>query len=141
ATGVVLAATWSLAAAAQAASPVAATSAFSPVSATPALDPPYRSAVHDYVSRCEPAGGMTMSMVLPQGTTAAVDGGPPRTGSFTQPVTLAAGQAFTFTLTTSAGASDYHVRCLPSDFPAYTAQRTGGTQAGWYAVTPDQFVT
>jgi hypothetical protein len=30
----------------------------------------------------------------------------------------------------------YHVRCLPDGFPAWSAQRTGATEAAYYLVTP-----
>jgi hypothetical protein len=53
-------------------------------------------------------------------------------------VKLSTGQRFTFVVGTGASAVSYDVRCLPQDFPDYTFQRLGQTQAAYYLVTPNQ---
>jgi hypothetical protein len=109
------------------------------ISTTPGLFPAFDPSISDYVVRCQPANSVTVSVSAPQGTVVSVDNGPAQTGSFTRTVALDAGQAFRVTSTRSAqAAASYHVRCLPSDFPAFTAKRTGPTQAAFFAMTPNQ---
>jgi outer membrane protein assembly factor BamB len=66
-----------------------------------------------------------------------VAGGPAKGGAFTVPVDLVVGERFDVIV--KAGRTrpvSYHVRCLPSDFPSWTTQRTGHPQADFYAVAP-----
>jgi hypothetical protein len=66
----------------------------------------------------------------------AIDGGRGRGGSFEGAVSLAGGQAFSLVVSTHGARRTYSVRCLPSDFPAWTATRSGKPQAQWYVVAP-----
>ena len=53
-------------------------------------------------------------------------------------VTQRVGQQFTVRVTTDLTndvTTTYHVRCLPPDFPAWSAQRNGQTQAEYFATT------
>jgi hypothetical protein len=107
------------------------------ISAQPSLYPEFDPQVTDYVSRCEPANSVQLSVTAPAGTSVSVDGESPQTGSFTEDVAVTAGQRFSFAVQESGGSSStYHVRCLPSNFPGFTSQRPGGTQSEWYIVTP-----
>ena len=105
------------------------------ISAQPALFPAFDTAVTDYVTRCTPGTPVAVTVAAPAGASVDVDGQGPRGGSFTTSVGLtAAGQGFAITATSGPGNSTYHVRCIPSDFPAWTFQRSGQPQAEWYAL-------
>jgi arylsulfotransferase ASST/concanavalin A-like lectin/glucanase superfamily protein len=106
------------------------------VSTQPSLFPSFDPSVPDYVVRCEPADSVQVSVSTPQGTSVSVDGGPSRGGSFTQTVSLRAGQRFNITVIKSSVSTNYVIRCLPSDFPAFTATRSGPMEAQWYVVAP-----
>jgi hypothetical protein len=99
------------------------------IGAEPNLYPSFTAAASDYVARCDD-DPVTMDVAAPAGTQVSVNGGPARTGNFSQAVPLAEGEAFDFTVT-GQSAGTYHVRCLPTDFPTWTFSRTGGppTQA------------
>ncbi len=88
--------------------------------------------------RCQPANEVQVSVSAPPDTTVSVDDAQWQTGSFTQAVrperevrasTIRARHG-------DATVSTYVIRCLRSDFPAFTATRAGNTQAQWYVVTP-----
>ena len=97
----------------------------------PAFDP----AISDYVVRCDGAPvGVT---VTGQGSeSVSVDGAGARSGDFDEQVPLAAGQAFTISAVVGRSERDYHVRCLPQDFPAWDFARFGEPDAEYYVVTP-----
>lgn len=109
------------------------------VSTQPSLFPTFDASVSDYVVRCEPSNEVQVSVSTPKNVRASVDGGPWGKGSFTQTVSLSAGESFDITLIKSRVATTYFIRCLPSDFPAFDATRSGPTQAEWYVVTPSLF--
>jgi hypothetical protein len=88
------------------------------------------------VSQCNASTPVQVSVSAPAGTTVAVDGHLAQSGSFVTPVTRDVGQSFSFVVKASSSTQTYYVRCLPSDFPPITAQRTGTTQAQYYMVTP-----
>ncbi|MEA2351880.1 MAG: hypothetical protein QOJ14_294 [Thermoleophilaceae bacterium] len=106
------------------------------MSADPALLPAFDPAVHDYVSRCGETGGLRLTVSAPAGQQVSVDGQPPRSGHFQADVALGENQATTILVHSAAGDADYHVRCLPAEFPRWTSERTGSTQARWYLVGP-----
>jgi hypothetical protein len=106
------------------------------IGAQPALQPAFNPTVPNYVTRCEPGGSVDVT-VHARGNPVSVDAGTAQTGNFATPVTLAGGQAFTIQVGTGANAATYNVRCLPEDFPQYTAQVLGTTQAAYYLTTPD----
>lgn len=101
------------------------------LTSTPALYPAYSPAIHDYVVRCDAATPTRFTTWAAAGTAPAIDGTPGRTRT----VALKPGQAVTVTGTSAAGSVDYHVRCLPSDFPDWTDTRTAATRE-WYLITP-----
>ena len=114
--------------------PAAAAAAAPAITAVPALQPAFDPAIADYVTRCTGAP-VQLSVGAPADAMVAVDGDGPRSGTFERDVALDVNRAFSFTV---AGATTrtYHVRCLPADFPPYTAQRSGTPQASHYLVTP-----
>jgi Arylsulfotransferase (ASST) len=106
------------------------------ISAQPALYPDFDTSISDYVTRCTADTPVQVDVTAPSGTDVAVGGQPPQTGTFTAPVALDIGQSFPIVATTGTEKAFYFVRCLPSDFPASTAQRPGQPQAEWYTVAP-----
>jgi hypothetical protein len=105
----------------------------------PRLEPAFNPGVYNYVARCQP-GGRVWVFVAANGAPVSVDGQSARTGDFAVPVTLSTGQRFTVLVGTGSGAGSYNVRCLPQDFPSYTFQLFGRTQAAYYLVTPSPYV-
>ena len=101
------------------------------ITSTPALTPSYSPSIHDYVVRCNPATPVRFSAWAAAGTTAMIDG---RSASSTA-VRLEAGQAATIEGRAAAGETDYHVRCLPQDFPQWT-EATVGSSGIWTIATP-----
>jgi hypothetical protein len=77
-----------------------------------------------------------VTVSAPAATTVDVDGQGPRSGDFSTAVTLNAGQGFQVLASSGSTASTYYIRCLPSDFPAWTFTRSGTPQAEWYMVAP-----
>lgn len=106
------------------------------VTTQPSLDPAFDTSIPDYAIRCAGSSPVTVTVMAEPGTTVDVDGQGPRSGAFTAFVGLGTGQEFSFVVTTLLGSSSYHVRCLPSDFPSWTFQRSAQPQAEWYAVAP-----
>jgi hypothetical protein len=101
----------------------------------PGLFPAFDRTVTDYVLHC----GDPTSVVVnaPSGTTVSVDGRPARSGSFTTPVARSVGQSFRLVVNEpSRTPSGYYLRCLPDDFPRWSAARTGTPQAEYYITVP-----
>jgi Arylsulfotransferase (ASST) len=105
------------------------------IAAQPTLFPDFDPGVSDYVTRCG-SDPVTMNVLAPAGTTVAIDGQPPQSGEFTQDVQMAAGQRFSFSTSQGGASATFHVRCLPSNFPAWTFSRTGTPLAPFYITTP-----
>jgi Arylsulfotransferase (ASST) len=101
------------------------------LTASPALYPAYSPAIHDYVVRCDPAAPVRVATWAAAGTEPSVDG----TAGSRASVALKAGQELVVEGRNAAGTVDYHVRCLPADFPAWTETRSASTDK-WYIVTP-----
>ncbi len=106
------------------------------ISTQPGVFPAFSADVADYVTRCDSATPVKVAVKAPAGTEVAVDGQAARGGTFTTAAGLRADQSFSMTATSAAGEKEYRVRCLPQDFPTFTAERSGTTQAQWYFVTP-----
>jgi hypothetical protein len=88
------------------------------------LYPNFSPTVHDYVVRCHDAG-LTVTASAQTGWKASINGHAFRSGTFSEPVPLASGKAFTVTFRENGGTKlyRYYTRCLPDDFPAYTFTR------------------
>ena len=101
----------------------------------PAFDPN----TTDYVIRCTD-DPVVLAIAAPEGTTVSVDGQQAAGGRFTATVNRSTGQGFTIVVQVPSQAPAVHfVRCLPLDYPNWTASRTGTTQAEYY-ITPHSLV-
>ena len=100
------------------------------LTATPALFPAYSPDVHDYVVRCTAGRPVRFTTWSAAGTTAAIGGAPTHTAT----VRLVPGAGVTIEGRSAAGTTEYHVRCLPADFPSWTT--VGGGTSGWIVLTP-----
>jgi hypothetical protein len=105
------------------------------VSTGPALYPAFEPGVSDYVTRCT-GTPVNVSVSAQPGTGVGVDGQGATSGDFSVPVSITPGQAFRITASDGTESATYYVRCLPSDFPNWTFQRSGQPQAEWYLVAP-----
>ena len=111
------------------------------ISTLPGLFPAFDPSVTDYVTRCQPFDQVRVSGSAPRGGYVIVDRGAEQTGHFTQSVDLSAGQEFEIASTESGTTMTYYVRCLPSDFPTFTADVSGPRQAAFYIVSPHRYPT
>jgi hypothetical protein len=102
----------------------------------PPLAPAFDPAVTDYVTRCTSSVPVRVTVMAPAGTTVDVDRQGPGSGNFTTAVGLNPGQRFAVVTSDGESSSTYQIRCLPSDFPDWTFQRSGTPQAEWYLVSP-----
>jgi arylsulfotransferase ASST len=109
------------------------------ISTKPRLEPRFRPGAPDYVSRCKQGAPLAVTVHASGGDRASVAGGPEHAGTFVTNVSRRTGEALSIKVRTQAGTvTHYHVRCLPSDFPTWTIERHGKSQAEWYITTPDQ---
>lgn len=93
------------------------------------LFPAFSTGQLDYVTGCS-GGAVSVTTVLPRGATATVDGRRAATGRTTTRVKLAPGQRFDVV----AGGVRRAVRCVPADFPKWTASGTLPRGAPFLAV-------
>lgn len=106
------------------------------ITSDPPLTPRFSHDVSDYVVRCRPGRRVRLSVRASGDSSVSVDGRVARRGTFDSEFDIATGQALTWQIRTGSRKADYHLRCLPPDFPAYKAERYGPTQAEYYLVTP-----
>jgi hypothetical protein len=104
------------------------------ITASPALRPAYRADVPDYTVPCKQGSPVAVQTTVPAGSRATVDGQEAREGSSRQDVSLAPGQAFTF----SVDGVSHNVRCTPSDFPLWRVQRHGTPVSQFIALAPTE---
>jgi hypothetical protein len=106
------------------------------LSTEPPLFPDFSPDIHDYVVRCTDGVPLQVTVAASRRAMASVDDGPLRRGAFAQPVSVTAGQSFNVRVVRhGTGLERYYVRCLPPDFPTFTAQRSR-PQARWYIAAP-----
>jgi Arylsulfotransferase (ASST) len=106
------------------------------ISTSPGLFPSFSPTVTDYVSRCSASTPVEVTVSAPDDTTVAVDDDPAASGNFSATVSRDVGQRFRIAVQKASEATrTYNIRCIPSDFPTWTAQRTGETQADFYVTT------
>ena len=110
------------------------------ITTDPGLYPEWDPDVPDYVTRCD-NGPVDVSVEAPVDNEVSVDGGPDQNGSFTETVPLSSEQEFSFRTQTDVGTSNYHVRCLPNNFPNWTFDKYGPADKKWYMVSPLQYAT
>jgi hypothetical protein len=91
------------------------------ISTSPAIYPTFNPKILDYATRC--TGSPTTQVTITGGGPTAVAGAT-FPGSASVKVNLVAGQE----LQISHGGTTYYIRCLPKDFPDYTASVTGHPQ-------------
>jgi hypothetical protein len=120
------------------AGPAAAASA-PKVSARPALSPAFKPSIHDYVSRCKASSASPFKLRLkaPAGGTIAANGGTPHRGTFRVKLPLRTNERAVVRSRVGGKTSVYNVRCLPRNFPKWTAHRFGATQTALYLIAPD----
>jgi VCBS repeat-containing protein len=99
------------------------------------LSPAFDPSVPDYTVKCSGAP-LEVTGRLAQGASIAVDGGGAQTGAFAASVPLAENQEFGFSLDDGTATSDYHVRCLPANFPIWKYEGLRPASHGFYIVTP-----
>ena len=103
------------------------------ISSNPALFPDFDPAVTDYVSRCSASTPVSVSVNAPSDTIVSVNQNQGASGTFTATVHRDIGQRFTIVVGRAGRPTQtYNVRCIPFDFPQWTAQRTGTPQADSY---------
>lgn len=98
---------------------------------TPAFDP----SVPDYTVKCTNSP-LEVGGRLAQGSSISVDGGQAQTGAFAASVPLAENQEFSFSLDDGTATSEYHVRCLPADFPTWEYEGLRPPDHQFYVVDP-----
>jgi hypothetical protein len=107
------------------------------ITTQPSLYPAFDPAITDYVVRCSPSTPVQVSISAPSGVVSSVDQGQPADGSFVTPVVLDEGEAFDVDVLSPDESLDrYFVRCLPANFPGFSGERTGPTDAEWYIAAP-----
>jgi hypothetical protein len=109
------------------------------VAADPALRPAFDPAIRDYVTRCDPATPIDVSVAAPAGTRVSVDGRAAREGSFTEAVTLGASEATSIAVTSRASTGTFHVRCVPPEVPDWTVEASAPTESAFFITTPLAF--
>ncbi len=100
----------------------------------PSLFPAFAPGVEDYVVRCKDAP-VAVTAHAAGGWEVSIANHPFRTGDFRQTVGLSSGRAFVVTARKGTGSAvyRYHVRCLPTDFPAYSYARYGPVTPKFFA--------
>lgn len=105
------------------------------ITATPALFPGFQPDVFDYVNRCTPNTPTNVQVDAPADTTVSVNGSPSANGQFSVAVPQDVGEQFAIDVTIGGNTTTHHVRCLPNDFPTWTVQKNGPTEAQFYATS------
>lgn len=99
--------------------------------------PAFAPTVTDYVTRCVPGVQTNAVIGAPAGATVSVNGRAPKEGGFSVPVNLSAGKSFPIVVNEAGKPpATYYVRCLPQDFPLWSARRTGPMQAEYFITVP-----
>jgi hypothetical protein len=97
------------------------------MSTSPGLIPPFSPDIADYAVRCTT---QSTTVLATHGSGPVIVGGTTYTNPATLALPLVAGQEVQVT----SGGASYFVRCLPSNFPKYTATVPGHPQAPGYLV-------
>lgn len=106
------------------------------ITADQAFVPGFDRTIGDYVVRCN-GSPLNVSVASDPTIQVSVDGSAFQSGSWHRAVPLQTGQEFLIRVRQGASTQPYHVRCLPTDFPAYTYERDGTPSRSLFAVTPD----
>jgi hypothetical protein len=108
------------------------------IGAYPPLYPAFTPKASDYVSRCHRGRELLLAIHAPQSTRVTVGSHKPKRGNTRARLNLSVGHAVGITIARGGKRATYHVRCLPRDFPKWSAERHGRPQASLYIVTPAQ---
>ena len=106
------------------------------ITTSPALSPAFDPAVTDYAFTYKPGSPVQVSVDAPENTTVSVDGQAAKALTSTTLLNLTPGQSFSFVVNSAGVARTYFARCLPTDFPTWTTERTGTPQSEYYVVAP-----
>jgi hypothetical protein len=98
------------------------------------LAPRFDPEVSDYTLRCD-GSPLEVSGRTAAGATTSIDGQAPAGGPFQALVPLQANQEFGFSLDEDGQQREYHVRCLPSDFPVLDYERLLEPRHQFYVFT------
>ena len=93
------------------------------MTSSPALKQSFNSAGLDYTTTC-PTGNVSLTLSTPSGTYAYVNGKRVKTGRTVTKVALTPGKRAKVSTKRGSTTTEYSVRCLPSDFPGWTATGT-----------------
>jgi VCBS repeat-containing protein len=99
------------------------------------LSPSFDPNVPDYTVKCT-GTPLEVSGRLTQDASISVDGGGTEIGAFAASVPLAENQEFSFSLDDGTSAGEYHVRCLPADFPTWEFEGLRPLGHQFYVVDP-----
>lgn len=104
-------------------------------STTPSLYPAFSDSVSDYSIRCT-GTPVQVSVTAAPGTKVSVDGQPAQGGKFSASVNVTTGQEFAVVARHGNAATTWYARCLPTDFPGYTATVNGQPQPQYFLTAP-----
>ena len=104
------------------------------ISASPSLSPSFSPLIHDYVVSCD---GNPTTTITTTGKGSLLIGAQ----SLSSPLSVAVPLVVDQEVNVVRGGQAFHIRCLPADFPAYSASVTGSAQSQGYLVTPTSFTT
>ncbi len=101
------------------------------------LDQEFAVGSPDASMRCPATRNLRVRLGTASGVTAAVtvEGLPVAAGTTVapdRPITLGPDDLLTVRLTRGTETAEYHVRCLPSDFPTLLVEKADGAAPGWY---------
>jgi Arylsulfotransferase (ASST) len=102
------------------------------LSTDPGLYPKFKRGITDYVVRCVPDDPLVLFVRATGGEKAAVGHHRARGGEYVVTLHRRAGGG----VTVHGRDSSYHIRCLPRDFPKWSATRRSRPQSQWYVLTP-----
>jgi hypothetical protein len=98
------------------------------------LYPTFDDSATHYVSRCG-RGAAPIEAEAAAGVEVAVGSSPPETGAFEIDPGVAPGQNFEIAVSDGEQRSNYEVRCLPADFPAWKFEALGDVGPGLFVVS------
>ena len=107
------------------------------VTMSPTLFPSFDPNITDYTVTYKSGSAVQVSVNAPLDTKVSVAGNAARSLAFTTQVALIPGQSFPIVVNTLGSLRTYYVRCLPTDFPVWTTERSGASQAEYYVIAPN----
>ena len=90
------------------------------VSVDRGLNPTFNRAITDYTTTCR-SGRIRVTVAAPRGTAISVDHAAAKRGKQTVSVPLRSGQRIVLAIRANRSTAGYSIRCLPNDFPRFTA--------------------